>query len=59
MTRLPSFKALLSVGVAGLTLAACAVGPKAPDAVIPPAASGAFNSAPGSTAVTAAEARDD
>ena len=54
-----SLKALLSVGVAGLTLAACAVGPKAPDAVLPPTASGAFISAPGSTAVTAAVARDD
>ncbi|CAN5414997.1 efflux transporter outer membrane subunit [soil metagenome] len=54
-----SFKTLLSVGVAGLTLAACAVGPRAPEAALPSSAAGSFVSVPASTAVTTAEARND
>jgi multidrug efflux system outer membrane protein len=44
---------------ASLSLAGCAVGPKAPDAALPPTASGAFVSAPTSSAVSTAEARND
>jgi len=54
-----SLKRFLIASPAILTLAACAVGPKAPEADILPSASGAFVSAPTSTAITASEARDD
>ena len=52
----------LTVSVSALALTACAVGPRAPDAVLPPTASGAFVSAQLPTAsgvVTADAARDD
>lgn len=53
---------LLTAVAATALLAACAVGPKAPDAPLPPSASGAFVSTPIGTAngaVSTAEARDD
>ena len=53
---------LLTAVAATALLAACAVGPKAPDATLPPSASGAFVSTPVGTAngaVSTAEARDD
>lgn len=52
----------LTVSVSALALTACAVGPRAPDAVLPPTASGAFVSAQLPTVsgvVTADAARDD
>ncbi|WP_309630279.1 TolC family protein [Brevundimonas sp.] len=57
--RLPP---LLTACAASALLAACAVGPKAPDAPLPPLASGAFVSSPLGTAAgatTSAEARSD
>ncbi len=53
---------ILTACAASALLAACAVGPKAPDAPLPPLASGAFVSTPlgaANSAVTTAEARDD
>ncbi|WP_029414725.1 efflux transporter outer membrane subunit [Brevundimonas bacteroides] len=53
---------LLTAVAATALLAACAVGPKAPDAPLPPSASSAFVSTPIGTAngaVQTAEARDD
>lgn len=52
----------LTVTASALALTACAVGPRAPDAVLPPTASGAFVSAQlpiASGVVTADAARDD
>ena len=59
MTVRSTLKTWLIAGPALAALAACAVGPRAPDAAIPTAANGAFVSAPASTAVSTAEARDD
>ena len=57
MTPFPNPRILTATAFASLALASCAVGPKAPDATLPPSASGAFISAtPG---VTAEAARDD
>lgn len=56
------FTPLLTACAASALLAACAVGPKAPDAPLPPLASGAFVSSPlGSAngATSTAEARSD
>ncbi|CAL1692827.1 Antibiotic efflux pump outer membrane protein ArpC [Brevundimonas subvibrioides] len=53
---------LLTACAASALMAACAVGPKAPDAPLPPLASGAFVSSPLGTvagATTSAEARSD
>lgn len=53
---------LLTAVAASALLAACAVGPKAPDAPLPPSASGAFVSTPNGTAtgaVSTAETRND
>jgi NodT family efflux transporter outer membrane factor (OMF) lipoprotein len=53
---------LLAAAAASALLAACAVGPKAPDAPLPPSASGAFVSSlqgVASGAVSTAAARDD
>lgn len=53
---------LLTACAAAALLAACAVGPKAPDAPLPPSASGAFVSSPlgsASGATSTAEARSD
>ena len=53
---------LLTACAASVLLAACAVGPKAPDAPLPPLASGAFVSSPLGTAngaTTSVEARSD
>ncbi|AQR62939.1 RND transporter [Brevundimonas sp. LM2] len=53
---------LLTACAASALLAACAVGPKAPDATLPPLASGAFVSTPlgaANGAVSKAEARSD
>ncbi|MGV8929769.1 MAG: efflux transporter outer membrane subunit [Brevundimonas sp.] len=57
MTPFPNPRILTATAFASLALASCAVGPKAPDATLPPSASGAFV---GTTpAVTAEVARDD
>jgi outer membrane protein, multidrug efflux system len=57
MTAFPNPRILTATAFASLLLASCAVGPKAPDATLPPSASGAFVSA--TPAVTADAARDD
>ncbi len=57
MTPFPNPRILTATAFASLALASCAVGPKAPDATLPPSASGAFISA--TPAVTAEAARDD
>ncbi|MBU2208059.1 MAG: TolC family protein, partial [Alphaproteobacteria bacterium] len=57
MTAFPDPRILTATAFASLLLASCAVGPKAPDATLPPSASGAFVSA--TPAVTADAARDD
>ena len=58
MTFLRNPRILTATAFASLALASCAVGPKAPDATLPPPASGAFIGA-ASPAVSAAAARDD
>lgn len=58
MTLFPNRRILTATAFASLALAACAVGPRAPDATLPPSASGAFVSA-STPAVTASAARDD
>lgn len=58
MTVRPPLRFLTATAGASLLLASCAVGPKAPDATLPPPASGAFISA-AYPAVTADAARDD
>lgn len=58
MTTPRSYRFLTASAVAALLTSACAVGPKAPDATLPPAASGAFMGA-STPAVSAAQARDD
>jgi NodT family efflux transporter outer membrane factor (OMF) lipoprotein len=58
MTPAPSLRFLTATAGASLLLASCAVGPKAPDATLPPPASGAFIGA-STPAVTAEAARDD
>lgn len=57
MTPLASIR-FLTVSAIALAAAGCAVGPKAPDADLPPAASGAFIGA-STPAVSSAAARDD
>jgi NodT family efflux transporter outer membrane factor (OMF) lipoprotein len=57
MTLFPNPRILTATAFASLALASCAVGPKAPDATLPPSASGAFIGS--SPAVTAEAARDD
>ena len=57
MTPFPNPRILTATAFASLALASCAVGPKAPDATLPPSASGAFIG--GNSAVTAEAARDD
>ena len=56
---LRSFNRLLIASPAILTLAACAVGPRAPDATLPTTASGALIGSTQTSAVTTAEARND
>lgn len=58
MTARSYVQRFLTVAPAALVLAACAVGPKAPDAALPPLASGAFVSSQ-TPAVSTAEARSD
>jgi len=58
MIRRPSVRFLTATAGASLLLASCAVGPKAPDAALPPSASGAFLGA-ATPAVSAEAARDD
>lgn len=58
MTTRPPLRFLTATAGASLLLASCAVGPKAPDATLPPSASGAFIGA-ATPAVTAEAARDD
>ena len=58
MTTRSPLRFLTATAGASLLLASCAVGPKAPDATLPPSASGAFIGAT-APAVTAQAARDD
>lgn len=58
MTIQPSLRFLTATAGASLLLASCAVGPKAPDATLPPSASGAFIGT-ASPAVSTSSARDD
>lgn len=58
MTLPSSTRFLTATAFAALITASCAVGPKAPDATLPPSASGAFTGA-ATPAVTAQAARDD
>ena len=58
MTTRSPLRFLTATAGASLLLASCAVGPKAPDAPLPPSASGAFIGA-ATPAVTAEAARDD
>ena len=58
MTTRSPLRFLTASAGASLLLASCAVGPKAPDATLPPSASGAFIGA-AAPAVTAEAARDD
>ncbi|MFN3557935.1 MAG: efflux transporter outer membrane subunit [Brevundimonas sp.] len=58
MTLQPSLRFLTATAGASLLLASCAVGPKAPDATLPPSASGAFIGT-ASPAVSTSSARDD
>ena len=57
MTLFPNPRILTATAFAALVLASCAVGPKAPDATLPPSASGAFTSS--APAMTSEVARDD
>lgn len=63
MTARSYVQRFLTVAPAALVLAACAVGPKAPDADLPPLATGAFVGSQtlgsGTPAVSTAKARDD
>ncbi|RZJ01637.1 MAG: TolC family protein [Brevundimonas sp.] len=58
MTIQPKLRFLTATAGAALLLASCAVGPKAPDATLPPSASGAFIGSQ-SAAVSPDVARDD
>ena len=58
MTIRSPLRFLTATAGASLLLASCAVGPKAPDATLPPSASGAFIGA-AAPAVTSGAARDD
>ena len=58
MTTRHPLRILTATAFAALSLASCAVGPGAPDATLPPSASGAFVGA-ATPAVTAEAARDD
>ncbi|WP_420471628.1 efflux transporter outer membrane subunit [Brevundimonas sp. FT23042] len=58
MTIRPSLRFLTATAGASFLLASCAVGPKAPDATLPPSASGAFIGT-ASPAVSTSSARDD
>ncbi|HVL40880.1 MAG TPA: TolC family protein, partial [Brevundimonas sp.] len=58
MTTRHPIRILTATAFAALALASCAVGPGAPDATLPPSASGAFVGA-ATPAVTAEAARDD
>lgn len=59
MTIRPSLRFLTATAGASLLLASCAVGPKAPDATLPPSASGAFMGSTSPTVTAQAAARDD
>ncbi|HWW12455.1 MAG TPA: TolC family protein, partial [Brevundimonas sp.] len=59
MTLQPSLRILTATAGASLLLASCAVGPKAPDATLPPSASGAFIGAASPAVSANATARDD
>ena len=58
MSFVPNPRILTATAFAAL-LASCAVGPKAPDATLPPLASGAFIGSTGSSVTAQAAARDD
>jgi len=59
MTLQPSLRFLTATAGASLLLASCAVGPKAPDATLPPSASGAFIGAASPAVSANTAARDD
>jgi len=59
MTARSYVQRFLTVAPAALVLAACAVGPKAPDADLPPQASGAFIGSSSTAVTSTAEARSD
>jgi multidrug efflux system outer membrane protein len=59
MTLQPSLRILTATAGASLLLASCAVGPKAPDATLPPSASGAFIGAASPAVSANTTARDD
>ncbi len=59
MTFVPNPRILTATAFAALVLASCAVGPKAPDATLPPSASGVFIGSTSSAVTAQAAARDD
>ena len=59
MTTLPNPRILTATAFSALLLASCAVGPKAPDATLPPLASGAFVGSTSASVSAATPARDD
>ncbi|MGV9009408.1 efflux transporter outer membrane subunit [Brevundimonas sp.] len=59
MTTLPNPRILTATAFSALLLASCAVGPKAPDATLPPLASGAFVGSTSAAVSAATPARDD
>ena len=59
MTFVPNPRILTATAFSALLLASCAVGPKAPDATLPPLASGAFVGSTSASVSAATPARDD
>ena len=59
MTTFPNPRILTATAFSALLLASCAVGPKAPDATLPPLASGAFVGSTSASVSAATPARDD
>lgn len=59
MTFSPHPRILTATAGAALLLASCAVGPKAPDATLPPLASGAFIASTSASVTAQSAARDD
>ena len=59
MISVPNPRILTATAFSALLLASCAVGPKAPDATLPPLASGAFVGSTNASVSAATPARDD
>jgi len=59
MISVPNPRILTATAFSALLLASCAVGPKAPDATLPPLASGAFVGSTSASVSAATLARDD